>query len=131
MTTKLAPHERPLLGDTSPEARLVLARVYRDMPPERKATIVGNLRQMTRQLFEAGYRTRNPNADERELADAWLRHTLEPELYEKARRVRDECERRSVERSPESGAAARKDEGALCAGGLAGQLGTGSTAFDE
>ncbi len=87
---KPAPHERPLHDDTTPPARRALVRVYREMSPGRKATIVGNLRRLTRQLFEAGYRDRHPDATAEELALAWMRHTLDPELYEKARSVRDD-----------------------------------------
>jgi len=91
-----APHERLLLDDTTPEARRALVRVYQEMPPERKATIVGDLRRMTRQLFEAGYRDRHPDATTDELVLAWMRHTLDPELYEKARSVRNEYTRRCL-----------------------------------
>ncbi len=91
-----SPHERPLLDDTTPEARQALVQVYRDMPPERKATIVGDLRRMTRQLFDAGYRARHPESTADDLVVAWMRHTLEPELYEKARSVRDEYSRRRL-----------------------------------
>jgi hypothetical protein len=93
---KVAPHEQPLLNDTTPEAQRALVQVYRDMPPERKATIVGDLRRMTRQLFEAGYRARHPGATADDLVVAWMRHTLDPELYEKARSVRDEYSRRRL-----------------------------------
>jgi hypothetical protein len=128
---RFAPHERPLLDDTTPEARRALVRVYQQMTPERKATVVGDLRRMTRQLFEAGYRARHPAAGDDELVLAWMRHTLDPELYEKARSVRDEYQRRRLERSSQSGAIVRADAPALCAGGIAGQLGAGCAAGDE
>ena len=100
---RLAPHERPLFDDTSPEARQALARTYQQMSLERKATVVGDLCRLTRELFNAGYRARHPGATNDDLVDAWMRHTLEPELYEKARSVRDEYNRRRLESGAESG----------------------------
>ncbi|MEX2176552.1 MAG: hypothetical protein WD872_19460 [Pirellulaceae bacterium] len=128
---KQAPHEQPLAEDTLPEARQALVRVYQQMPPERKATIVGDLRRMSRQLFDAGYRARHPGVTEDELIVAWMRHTLDPELYEKARIVRDEYTRRRLARGAQSGAIAGADGVAVRPGGIAGQFGPGSAAGNE
>ena len=78
-----------MLSDTLPEARRVLAQVYRQMPAERKATIVDDLHQFTRRLFEAGVRARDPGASDEMILDEYMRQTLPRELYEEARRHRD------------------------------------------
>ena len=86
---KLRPHERPLHDDTSPEARRVLVSIYRQMSPARKGAVVSDLRRTARQLFEAGYRDRHPQATDEEVFDAWMRNTLPADLYQKARSHRD------------------------------------------
>jgi hypothetical protein len=129
--TNRKPHERPLLSDTTREARQALVRVYQNMPPERKATIVGDLRWMTRELFEAGYRARHPDATPDELVDAWMRHTLDPELYEKARSIRHEYVRRRLARGAEGGAFVGANETPVRAGGVVGELGARCAARDE
>ena len=78
-----------MLSDTSPEARRVLAQVYRQMSAERKAAIVEDLHQFTRRLFEAGVRARDPGASDEKILDQYMRQTLPRELYEEARRHRD------------------------------------------
>jgi hypothetical protein len=128
---KPPPHLRPLLDDTDAEARRVLVHVYREMSAERKATIIGQLRHMTRQLFDAGYRARHPNATADEMIDAWLHHMLEPELYEKVRSYRDELARRRLERSAESGATAGANAGDVRARRIAGELGARCSENDQ
>lgn len=77
-----------MLDDTSSEARRVLFHVYRNLPMERKAAIVDDLHQLTRQLFEAGVRARDSHASDEQILDQYMRQTLPRELYEEARRHR-------------------------------------------
>jgi hypothetical protein len=131
MTPHNAPHLRPLADDTSPEARAVLAEVYRDMPPGRKAAIASRLGRMTRALFAAGYRAKYPDSTDDEIVEAWMQSTLEPALFEAARRVRRECIRRRLGRSTEGGEAAIEHGNSLCFGRLDGQFDARGTAFHE
>src|SRR4029453_18817011 len=129
--SKPAPHERPLFDDTDADARKALVRVYQKMSAASKATRVGELGHMTRQLFEAGYKYRHPEATPDDLIDAWLRHTLDPDSFEKARSYRHELARRRVERSAESSSSAGADEDSLCAGRIAGEHGPGSAEINQ
>jgi hypothetical protein len=78
-----------MLSDTLPEAQRVLAQVYRQMSMERKAAIVDDLHQITRRLFEAGVRARDPEASDEKILDQYMRQTMCRELYEAVRRHRD------------------------------------------
>jgi hypothetical protein len=129
--SKPAPHERPLFDDTDADARKALVRVYQKMSAERKATRVGELRYMTKRLFEAGYKDRHPEATPDDLIDAWLRHTLDPDSFEKARSYRHELARRRVERSAESSSSAGANEDSLRSRGIAGQLGPRSPEINQ
>jgi len=64
------------------------------MPLAQKAAIVDDLHQLTRQLFEEGFRSRNPAASEEAILDHYLRQTLSDELYRQVRRHRDEQRQR-------------------------------------
>jgi len=62
-----------LLDDTSPEARRVLADCFRSMSPVRKFAIIEDANRTSRQLHEAGFRLRHPDAKSEEVARDWRR----------------------------------------------------------
>ena len=128
---KLKPHERPLHDDTSLDARRVLVRAYQQMSPEKKAAIVSDLRRTARMLFETGYRERHPGAADEDVLDAWMRHTLPPDLYNLARSHRDAYLGRSVAGSAESGLSADATENSLRSRWLDGRIDTGLASYHE
>lgn len=90
-----------MLNDTLPEAQRVLSQVYRQMPAAQKAVIVDDLHEVTRRLFEAGVKARDPEASDEKILDQYMRQTLSRELYEAARSHRDGFRQR-LERTAES-----------------------------
>jgi hypothetical protein len=66
------------LIDTSPEARRVLADVYRRMPADRKLRLQAADYRSERDLHEAGLRRREPEATRGEVRASWNRIRLGP-----------------------------------------------------
>jgi hypothetical protein len=128
---KLKPHERPLHDDTSLEARRVLVRIYQQMSPERKSAIISDLNRTARMLFESGYRERHPGATDEDVLDAWMKHTLPPELYNLARSHRDAYLGRSVAGSAEGSVRPYADANPVRAWGLDGGLNAGVASNHE
>jgi len=69
--------------DTSPEARAVLIRLLREMPPKRKLRQACALTDLVRELARSGLRTRHPNAPPEELRWRFAALTLGAELARK------------------------------------------------
>jgi hypothetical protein len=128
---KLKPHQRPLYDDTSLEARRVLVRIYQQMSPEKKAAIVGDLNRTAKMLFDTGFRERHPGASDEDVLDAWMKHTLPPDLYQLARSHRDAYLGRSVAGSAEGSVRAHAVEDSLRSQGLDGGLNAGVPSIHE
>jgi hypothetical protein len=73
------------INDTSPEAERVLIEIYRNMSMQDKWRRLQSLYRTGRDLHEMGYRQRCPDASSEEVADDWMRLTLEPNLYRQVR----------------------------------------------
>jgi hypothetical protein len=70
------------ITDTSPEAHEVLIRLYREMPMEKKLSLIFDAYETGRQLAMAGLRQRYPLASEMEIWRRWARQHLGRELFE-------------------------------------------------
>jgi hypothetical protein len=75
------PHETHRLSDTTPEAQRVLDASYNRMSMAARWKLVWQLHEQSRSLFAAGVRMRNATATDAEIADLWLRETLDPQVY--------------------------------------------------
>lgn len=66
--------------DTSPEARAVLVRLARELPPVRKFEIATAMSKSLRDLALAGVRSRNPTASPEDVRRRLAAVVLPPEL---------------------------------------------------
>src|ERR1700730_6751116 len=66
------------LTDTTPEAERMVADIYRRMSPAHKARLVQDAWLRARQLHAAGFRLRQPLANDRAILADWLALTLGP-----------------------------------------------------
>jgi len=85
------PPFRSPVDDTAAEARRVQTDAYRRMSYDDKWRILCGLRRAARQLADAGYRLRNPQATAEEVHENWLRLSLGEELLAKMRRARNDA----------------------------------------
>jgi hypothetical protein len=74
----------PELLDTSPEAQVVLIRLMREPPPQRKLELAAEMFETVKLLALSGLRTRYPDAGEEELRRRLADILLGEELARKA-----------------------------------------------
>lgn len=77
------------LTDTSPEAEQVLARIFRDMPFDRKWRQMGELYRTAKVFHATGFLSRHPEATPREVHEDWMRVTLGDELWRTVKEAAD------------------------------------------
>jgi len=82
------PPPRSPVDDTTAEARRAQTEAYRRMGYDDKWRILCGLHRAGRQLADAGYRLRHPQATAEEVHENWLRLSLGDELLAEVKRAR-------------------------------------------
>jgi hypothetical protein len=73
-----------MLTDTPNDVAELHAKMYRELPLERKLAIIDSMYRGGRELADLGLRLRNPNATRRECLENWVRLTIPSELVQQA-----------------------------------------------
>lgn len=73
-----------MLTDTPDDVAELHAKMYRQLPLERKLAILDSMYRGGRELADLGLRLRKPNATRRECLENWVRLTIPSELVEQA-----------------------------------------------
>lgn len=69
--------------DTSKESDKVLRKLYRAMPPARKASLIFSAYRTGQKFALAGLKNRFPEATQQQLWNLWAKQHLGPALYRK------------------------------------------------
>ena len=75
---------RLIPSDTSPEAFVRQIEVLRKMSIEERATMTFELSDNLRSITESGIKQRHPDYTPDQIKMAWIKLTIEPELFKEA-----------------------------------------------